>query len=201
MKKIILFTVALALTTPAIRAQRNKMPKMAPVYEKGYYISQRGDTVRGDIQVNPEDETEFHRQFSFRAKGQTKPRAYNAQRSKGYGYGSKHYVLHVIDGEKLFLRRLAKGRLSFFEYRFHGKKNGYDAIDAVYYIRDNGAEGEDLGLRELKEISGQFYKRQLKPYMKDQLILWDDLDKFDFDRKKVIEAIREFNRYYPSANG
>jgi hypothetical protein len=181
--------------------QANRMPKMAPVYEKGYYISQRGDTVRGEIQVNVPDETEFHKQFSFKAKGQAKPRSYNVQRAKAYGYGNRHYVIATIDGEKRFIRRLAKGRLGFFEYRYYGKVDGYKAVVSDFYIRDNDAEGDDAELRELEKISGKFYKKSLRPYMKDQPMIWDGLDKFNFDRRQVIAAIREFNSLYaPKGN-
>lgn len=32
--------------------------------------------------------------------------------------------------------------------------------------------------------------------MKDQLMIWTDLDKFTFEKQTVVNAINEFNKYY-----
>jgi hypothetical protein len=189
--------VLLMATASVAKPQRNRLPKMAPIFSDGYYVSSRGDTVRGKIQVNPENETDFHKQFSFKAKGQSKSRPFNFQRAKAYGFDGKHFVAVEIDGDKFFIERLVRGRLNFYERRLHGKVDGNPAVVSVYYIKDNDAEGPTQDLARLKKISGQFYKRNLKPYMVDQPMIWDDLDKYKFDRQKVLQAIREFNGFYP----
>jgi hypothetical protein len=169
---------------------------MAPTFSKGYYVNHKGDTIRGEIQNNPEDETEFYQTFAFRGRGAGKPRAFNGQRIKAYGFDDKHFVSAMIDGERKFLERLTDGRLRFFEYRFHGKIDGYPAIESAFYIKDTRAEGEDIELQELRQISNKFYKKSLKPYMKDQPMIWDDMDKYTFDKQDIVKSINDFNAYY-----
>ena len=51
-------------------------------------------------------------------------------------------------------------------------------------------------LREMKELNEKFYKKELKPYMKDQAMIWSDLDKFVFKPEAVANSVREYNRMY-----
>ena len=168
---------------------------MAPTFSEGYYINFKGDTLRGEIQNNPEDPTSFYHQFSFK-KGKSKPKMVNAQRTKGYGFDGIDFVAVNIEGEKFFVERLVSGRIKFYEYQFHGKVDGYAAIESEYYIKDTRAEGEDAELKTLKKISNKYYKKSLKPYLKDQEMIWQDLDKYSFSEQKVVETLNEFNRYY-----
>ena len=193
MKKIITLIITLAVFSGF--AQRGKA-KMQPILEKGYYINTRNDTVWGKIQTNLEDPTDFYKQFNFKNDRSRKPKIYNAQRAKAYGVGGKDYVVVDFDGKKMFLQRLVTGRLNFYQYEYNGKIDGYAAIESDFFIKDTGAEGSDVDLKELKKISGLFYKRTLKPYMKDQPMIWSDLDKYTFDESSVIAAIKEFNSFY-----
>jgi hypothetical protein len=187
MKKILTFTAAVF----AMALFGQKTPKMAPVYSPGYFVNQRGDTVRGDIQTNVDDETLFYHQFAFKPKRSNKSRVYNTQRASAYGVDGKNFVRIEYKGEKFFVERLAQGRLGFYEYRFNGKVNGLPAIESSYFVRDHWAEDKAANLSKL---SNKFYKKSLKPFfIEEKPEIWERLDKFHFDEQVVVEAIREFN--------
>ena len=188
----LVFTAA-ALTAVA---QPKKAPKMAPVLEPGYYVTGKNDTVRGEVQTNPEDETDLYRQFLFKPAKGGKVMPVTAAKAKAYGYGDHHFLQIAGDGGPIYLERLSSGRINFFEYRYNGKIDGYPAIVSDYYAQDTRAEGADAGLKDIKKISTKFYKRDLKPYMKDQPMIWSDLDKFTFNEQAVTNAINEFNKFY-----
>lgn len=190
------FSFLFMCSTLIVAAQPKKAPKMAPVLSPGYYVTTKGDTTRGEVQTNPEDETELYQQFSFKPAKGGKVMPVSPKKAKAYGYDNKHFELITYEGAEIYVERLAKGRLNFYEYRFNGKIDGYSAIESSYYIQDNRAEGEDAGLKELKKISNKFYKKDIKPYMKDQSMLWNDLDKFTFNKQAVVNAINEFNKFY-----
>jgi hypothetical protein len=181
-------------------AQPKKAPKMAPVVAPGYYVGSKNDTVRGSVQTNPEDPTELYKQFFFQPATGGKLTAISPKKAKAYGYDENHFVLTQSDGEEVYLQRLAEGRVNFFEYKFNGKIDGYPAVESAYFIQDTRAEGADVALKEVKKISTKFYKKDLKPYLKDQPMIWSDLDKFTFDKKAVVNAINEFNKYYVIAS-
>jgi hypothetical protein len=195
MKKLLSF-VLMAATLTAVSQPNKKAPKMAPVLSAGYYVGGKNDTVRGEIQTNPEDETELYRVFNFKPAKGGKVMPVAANKAKAYGYDDKHFVQMEYEGQPIYMERLAQGRINFFEYRFNGKIDGYPAIESTYFVQDTRAEGDDIKLKEINKISTKFYKKDLKPYLKDQPMIWTDLDKFTFNKQTVTNAIVEFNKYY-----
>lgn len=194
MKKLLL--LILIGTGLGLAAQPKKGPKMAPIVAEGYYVNSKNDTVRGEVQTNPDDETDFYHKFGFKPAKGGKLMPVDAKKAKAYGFDGRHFVALAYSGDNVYVERLAEGRLNFFEYRFHGKIDGLPAIESSYFAQDTRAEGSDSGLKEISKISNKFYKKDLKPYMKDQLMIWTDLDKFTFDRNAVVNAIVEFNKFY-----
>ena len=131
MKKLLSF-IFLAAGLTAF-AQPKKAPKMAPVLTPGYYVGSKNDTVRGEVQTNPEDETEFYTKFSFRPAKGGKVMPVDSKKAKAYGFDGKHFLLIPYDGGNIYVERLAEGRINFFEYRFNGKIDGYPGIESVYF--------------------------------------------------------------------
>jgi hypothetical protein len=194
MKK--LFSLLFAGASLIAAAQPKKAPKMAPVLASGYYVGAKNDTTRGEVMTNPEDETEIYRTFSFKPAKGGKVMPVSPKKAKAYGFDDRHFIQIPYEGGEIYVERLAQGRLNFFEYRYNGKIDGYPGIESAYFVQDTRAEGEDAGLKEIRKISNKFYKKDLKPYMKDQPMIWSDMDKFTFDKRAVTNAINEFNKYY-----
>ncbi|MBA3664602.1 MAG: hypothetical protein H0W61_10385 [Bacteroidetes bacterium] len=177
--------------------KKDKEPKMAPVLAKGYYLNPKGDTVKGEVQTNYDNELDIYKGFNFRVPGTTKVVAISSKKAKGYGYEGHHFVLFPYDSQsEVYLEQLVSGRLNFFEFKFNETKEGRPVISSKYYIQDTKADEKEKEMRELKAISTKFYKKDLKPYMKEQPVTWNDLDKFTFNKEAVINAIKEFNKYY-----
>ncbi len=193
-KKILL--VLLVIVGKTLIAQSRNKATMLPIMEKGYYVNFKNDTVKGEVQVNPEDPTDFYKQFAFKLPQVKKTKLFNTQKVKAYGFGGRDFVAIEMNGEKIFTERLVTGRLRFYEYKFNGKVDGVAAIESAYFVRDTGADDPDL--KEAKKLPSTFYKRALKPYLKDQAMLWVDLDKYNFDKNNLIKTFREFNRFYAS---
>lgn len=194
-KLIVLFSVLFSL---AITAQpKGKEPKMQPTLTPGYYCSFKGDSVKGEIQSNPiNGEADFYHGFSFKAKGVGKVVAISPKKARAYGFDGRHFTLLTIDGAEVYLEYIVKGRLNFLEYKFAGSKGGSPAIESVFFIQDTKADEASKDLREARKISQKFYKKDIKPYMKDQPATWENLDKFTFSKEAIANAIREFNKYY-----
>ena len=195
MKKLLSLVFAVSALTAV--SQPKKAPKMAPMLEDGYYVTGKNDTVRGQVQTNPEDPTELYRQFNFKPAAGGKVMPISPKKAKAYGFAGRHFIQYVGEQGDQYLERLASGRLNFFEYKFNGKIDGNDAIESWYYAQDTRAEGAEAAtLKEIKKINNKFYKRDLKPYLKDQPMIWSDLDKFTFDKKVVTNSINEYNKFY-----
>jgi len=188
--------ILLTLFGFSLAAQPRGKAKMSPVLTPGYYINIKNDTVRGKVQINPEDKMDFYKEFAFKLPRDKKPKVYTAQKIKAYGFDGRDFVMIDDDGKKIFAERLVTGRLRFYEYQYNGKVNGYPGIESTYFVKDTAADEPDL--KETKKIATTYYKRSLKPYLKDQAMLWSDLDKFTFDKNTVVKTLAEFNRFYAS---
>ncbi len=194
MKKLLsVILLGMALTAAS---QPKKAPKMAPITAEGYYLGKKNDTIRGEIRTNPDDETEFYNMFYYKTASKPKLAAFDTKKTKGYGFEGRHFVSMPYEGGEIFVERLAQGRLNFYEYKFNGKVDGYPGVESVYFMQDTRGEGDNAGLKEIRKISTKFYKKDLKPYMTDQPMIWTDLDKFTFNKASVIKAINEFNSFY-----
>lgn len=187
----------MAVATTAFAQPKGKQPHMSPILAPGYYLSMKGDTVKGEIQTNPDDEVEIYKIVNFRKAGTVKLTPIDTKKAKGYGFSGRHFTSVLYDAESsVFIERLVNGRLKFYEFKDHGTKNGEAIISCSYYIQDSGADDKEIELRELKPLNNNFYKKELKPYMKAQIMTWNDLDKFTFVKDKVVNAIKEFNKFY-----
>lgn len=177
-------------------AQRNKLATMEPILTDGYYVTLKGDTVRGKVQVNPPGNEDFYKQFYFKDQRSKKPKLVIAQRVKAYGFEGKDFVMANLNRKKVFIERLTQGRLCFYEYRY-SDGDMESELQTVYYIKDTQPESTDQELMTLKKLSPKFYKKNLKPFMKDQPTIWNNLDKYSFNEQNVISAVNHFNSYYP----
>lgn len=194
MRKICFFSILVLLITNS--SAQLKTPTMAPILTKGYYVNFKGDTIRGQIQINPPFETEFYRHFYFKVKKTGKPKLMDAQKVRSYGFANRNFVRIDNKGRKEFVERLVSGRLRFYESRYPANLDDPLDVETEFFVKDTGADDNDSELREIKKIYPKFYKKNLKPYMKDQLMIWADLDKYTFNKQTLIKAISEFNKYY-----
>lgn len=199
MKKL-LSVLFIASSVVLLAQPKGKDPKMAASLTPGYYCNLKGDTVKGEIQVNPlNGEPDFYKGFSFKPKGPGKVTPISTKKAKAYGFDGRNFTLIPFDAGEVYIEYLAKGRLNFLEYKYPGIKAGEPVIESIYFIQDTKADEASADLREMRQISQKFYKKDIKPYMKAQIATWENLDKFTFNKEAVANAIREFNKYYDTS--
>ena len=200
MKKL-LSALFIASSVVAMAQPKGKDPKMAANLSPGYYCNLKGDTIKGEIQTNPTNgEADLYREFNFKPKGAGKVTAISNKKAKCYGFDGRHFTLIPFDADFAYVEYIAKGRLCFYEYKFLGSVAGQPGIESIYFIQDTKADQASIELRELKQISTKFYKKDIKPFYKEHPELWSDLDKFTFNKEAIANSIREFNRYYDTSS-
>jgi len=196
--KNILSIILICATTIAFAqpGKKGKDPKMAPTLAKGYYCNLKGDTVRGEVAISNQNPTDIYKGFSFKI-GAGKVTPITTKKAKAYGFDGRHFTLIPLDGgTEVFIEYLVKGRLNFMEYKYDDTRAGEPIISSLYFIQDTRPDEKVIELKELKQIGEKFYKKDIKPYMVDQKMLWDDLDKFTFNKEAIVNAIKEFNKFY-----
>ncbi len=199
MKNLIfsLFTLS-AFTLLAQPAKKGKEMKMTPLFSPGYYVSLKGDTVRGEIQTNLEKETDLYISFFYRPKGAPKGSEITTKKAKAYGYDDIHFSTIKIDEQTdVYIKYLELGRLHLLEYKFWKNEDGSDKLHSIYFIKDSRAASDDkLGTGELNQLPERNHKKALKPFFHDQPILLEQVDKWYFKIDEIRKAVAEFNKMY-----
>lgn len=173
---------------------------MAPMLSPGYFVGMKNDTTKGEVQNNPTNgEIDFYKGFNFK-KGTAKLAPITTKKAKKYGFDGRHFTVIPFDAGEVYIECLAKGRLCFYEYKYPSTYAGEPIVESIYFIQDTKADESSKELREIKQISQKFYKKDIKPYYKDHPELWSDLDKFTFNKEAIANSIREFNRYYDTSS-
>lgn len=197
MKKLL--SALFITSTIVVMAQPKKDPKMAATLTPGYYVGMKNDTTKGEIQTNPlGGETDFYKGFTFK-KGAAKLAAVSTKKAKKYGFNGRDFVVIPFDAGEVYIEYLAKGRVCFYEYKYPSTLGGQPIVESIYFIHDTKADESSKELREIKQISQKFYKKDIKDYMKEHKEIWEGLDKFTFNKEAIANAIRQYNTYYTSS--
>jgi hypothetical protein len=194
------FIAIFALSSVCLFAQpakKGKEMRMTPEFAKGYYVNLKGDTVKGEVQTNPEKETDLYNAFQFKLKGATKGTEINSKKAKAYGFDDKHFTVLKMDDKDVYIRFLEQGRLNLMEWRYPKEVDGNERAIPVYFIIDTRATAEDkTNTHVLTQLNEMSFKKQLKPFFKDQPILLDQVDKWALKIDEVRKAVSEFNAMY-----
>jgi len=191
-----LFLSVLTFATIGVIAQpsKNKGMSIAPTFGPGYYVSLKGDTVKGEVRNNMDNESDYANSFWFRKNEKSKAMELNSKKAKGYGVDDKHFSSLKMDDKDVYIKYLEQGRLNLFEYTYMTK----DGSKAVYLIVDTRATEEDkTGTHFMIQLDEKQFKKQLKPYFKDQPIVLEQVDKWFLKIDEIRKAVKEFNGMYP----
>lgn len=157
-------------------------------FVKGYMINEKGDTLKGEIKLNPKKEIEQYTKLAFKDQNGL-VKNFKPLKVKGYGFDQNHFVvLEDSERELKFAKVLASGPISLYKLGFEGLKMNSVVLEFEYYLVSIENNDKEL-MKENK------YKRQLNEWMRDNVsFLEADQDK-KFEEKKVIDIINQYNAW------
>lgn len=155
-------------------------------FVKGYLVTDKSDTLRGEVKINPKKEFENHNKIFFKDNSGTQ-KNYKPNKVKAYGYENNHYVSIVQDEEPKFYKRLTTGALVLYKVAFEVVNMNEVAYDYEYYIE---REGET----KLTEVKQSKFKKQLQELMSGSAGFANDFkDEKKFNEAGAIEVINKYN--------
>jgi len=200
MKKIIFGFLALGVLTAAAQpGKKGKDAHMEPVLAAGYYIPLKGDTVKGEVQTNRENDAAGYKTILFKPKNSPKVVELTPKKVKAYGYDDNHFVGQKMGEEDVYFRYMERGRLVLMEYKFAKVEEGVEKYPSIYFVQDTKAAGDDKhNTKDLNEIPQKppGHKKLLKNFFADQPIILDGIDKWYFKIDEIRKAVVEFNKMY-----
>ena len=165
--------------------------KSQVTFVKGYVVDAKGDTLKGEVKLNPKKENDVYLKVFFKdASGVIK--TYKPNKIKGYGYNELTFISMDSEGEPTFYNVLARGEINFYKLMFEALRMNKAVFEAEYYI----APPDNKKLTIVRE--GKF-KKQLGDWMKDNpefLASYEDEKVFDAD--KATSLIKQYNAWKAS---
>jgi hypothetical protein len=156
-------------------------------FVKGYIINDKGDTLRGEVKINPKKEHEGYARVTFKdASGAQKN--YKPAKVKGYGYDNNHFISWGKDEDATFYKRLVKGTITFHKSAFEVVVMNKSEWEFDYFLYHEG----DKKMTDAKV--GKFGK-QLKEWMKDApeyAEAYEEKEK-GINEQSAIEVITKYN--------
>lgn len=160
-------------------------------FVKGYMINLTGDTVKGEIKMNPKKELDNYAKVFFKDPSGIQ-KNYKPDKIKGYGFDNKHFITSKYDGEPTFFKVLSRGHIMLFEMMYEMQLMNEISQKTEYYL----AKKEDTEYEKLKENK---YKKQLTELMKDNPEILANADEGKkFEIEKVVEIVNQYNDWAKS---
>lgn len=155
-------------------------------FVKGYVINDKGDTLRGEVKINPKKEKDNFMRVSFKAEDGTQ-KNYKANKLKGYGFDNKHFIAGEHDGEQKFYQRLTNGELLLFKIMFESINMNESTFEPEYFIKHKDQE-------KYTEVREGKFRKQLQEFMKDDPSYAQGYeDEKHFNVEKAVEVINKYN--------
>lgn len=178
--KVPLLSSALFLCLSAATAQNN--------FVKGYVVTEKGDSLSGEVRTNPKKENEYYAKVFFKdPTGMQKN--YKPEKTKAYGFEDKRFVSMESDGEMKYFQVLVSGPMSLYKSIFESMKMNEVTYDTEYYIT-TPEEKKPVVVKEAK------FKKQIAELMKDNPELAASYaEEKKFDLEKATGLIKSYNSW------
>ena len=178
MKKLFFITL-IGFCTTTLKAQ--------VTFVKGYIVNDKGDTLKGEVKINPKKEQDNHNKVFFKDdKGIQKN--YKPNKIKAYGFeGNNHYIAMDIGGEEKYYKAIARGEISLYKMIFEEIKMNESSFQAEYFLQKKGD-------KKMADVKQSKFKKQLGELMSGSAGFVSDYeDGKTLDEAKAAEVINKYN--------
>lgn len=160
-------------------------------FVKGYLINDKGDTLKGEVKINPKKEHELYTKVFFKDESGVQ-KNYKPNKVKGYGFNSNHFISISQDEEALFYKRLTNGAIILYKTSFETVNMNETIHDHMWYLFK-------VGDKKITEVREGKFKKQLNEWMKDnQEIANEFKEEKEFNEASAIETIVKYNDWKKS---
>ncbi|MCA6436052.1 MAG: hypothetical protein IM600_14095 [Bacteroidetes bacterium] len=155
-------------------------------FVKGYLLNEKGDTLKGEIKINPKKEHDNNNKVFFKDE-QGIQKNYKPNKVKGYGYNNNHYASMDCDGELKFYKVIAKGEISMFKMFFEEVNMNETNYVADYFLMKEGD-------KKMTDVKPSKLKKQLQEMMSGAASYASEYKgEKDIDEASAAQVINAYN--------
>lgn len=180
------FLISFLLFVASSFAQGKKKPD---VFEPGYVVTLKGDTLKGTIKMPKVSETEIYQKIVFRDE-KNKQKMFMPGKVTGFGLGGYYYMNGFHNNRPSFLKVLSAGKFNLLQMLYE-EMSGSEKVIIQEFCVMSGPQGEEFAVLEEKGL-----KKQLKDFFKSNKPLVQKISEQKTIEYKadVLEAyFKEFN--------
>lgn len=156
-------------------------------FVKGYLINEKGDSLKGELKINPKKEHELYNKVFLKEESGVQ-KNYKPNKVKGYGFEGKHFVSMELDGEPKFYQRLTSGYIILYKVAFEVAGGTETTYDYDYFLFREGD-------KKLTDVKQNKFKKQLQEWMSGAAGFANDFedDSKKFNEASAVEVINKYN--------
>lgn len=157
-------------------------------YRKGYVITWKGDTLKGEIEYNPKKDIDTYRKVKFRAGSVGAPiKSFHAEKLKEYGMDSLIFIYRNLEDEDVFIKQILTGTIKLYE----GRSEIIDGTKVTYEPDYYFMKGEEAVVIQDKPVR---FKKQMIALMADKPEIVKALEEEKYNFANLLELFKAYNK-------
>lgn len=156
-------------------------------YVKGYVIQLKGDTLKGEIEINPKKTADAYRKIKIRAGAGLPIKNFSADKINGYATDSAVFIAKKIDDEPQFVKQLRMGKINLYEGRTEMMQNNKITLEPDFFIE------KDEKMISIQDKPNKF-KKQMTSLMADNADIVKAIEEDKYNYSNLIELFEEYNK-------
>lgn len=157
-------------------------------FAKGYLIDLDGDTLKGEVKMNPKKDFDLFNKVFFKDETGVQ-KNYKPDNVKGYGFDNKNFISSTYEKEPMLYKVLSYGNVMLLEMMYETQVMNEISYKSEYFLARKG-DAEYMRLKPVK------YKKQLSEFFKDNTDIIQNIDEEKkFEIEKIIELVNQYNSW------
>ena len=157
------------------------------LWKKGYVLLASGDTVKGEIKVNPKKEFDFYSKVMVK-KSEDEKKTFNPTKAKEFCFDETRFVSRQVDGENSFVKCLSLGAINLYEYQYEMQNGNSIVYRSEYYIEKSNAAG-------MVRVKSGHFRKIVDEYMSDNADLVKDVKDKKYEFEQLTEVVQTYNSW------
>lgn len=161
-------------------------------FEKAYLVTEKGDTLRGEIKYNEKKEQDCYSKITFKDQNGV-VKNYKPNKAKAYGFNDQNFIAGEFEGEPKFLRVLVTGEINLYKMMFEEISMNHPVVGGEYFITRQSSDKKMTPVKEGK------FKKQMTEWMKDNTEFVNNYEEEkELNEAKAIDLIKQYNAWKAS---
>jgi hypothetical protein len=155
-------------------------------FTTGYIVNDKGDTIKGEVRVNPKKKLEAYEKVFFKDPSGAQ-KNHKPDKIKAYGYSDQNFRSLDYGGEPAFYKVVSSGHINFLMMEFESERAKDAPYEAGYYLLTPESK-YPVPVKEAK------FRKQISEYMADNAKIAEEYPEVKkFDPEKAKEVITNYN--------